>query len=422
MGPSRMHVATWAFDDGCNGGIGASTGFVRAWVTFAESDCGPHASKAQRDCHAGRRRYCLVMQYLDSDWNYAQAPVVTAPAGGPRWFLHEPRPNQATPIFSAQEGGGLLINQFNQSARAFFRSYVRAHYNHDDGLMMDEQSPSLGMELYYANCGCATTAEIRSNRTLQIGHGLMSAALTHTTGSHFVQADNSLPPNPFIPQGLHMLNRRQGVDGLIAEGEPDSYGNLDPYYSTLLDQIAYVTRRTAGFVVLMPHGSNGAPYQQTDRVVQEATVLLGFVPGRVVDWDNLEEGSTDLEIFPEEGIVPAAPLQSMHAPGGRGCLDGTGVICRRGGHHNLQVAPGVYRREFGGCYYRGAPFGACAAFVNTTGAWVGVRSSWIHRDYHHMITLNGGDVQSGGTISIAGATFVAGATQIPPDGALLLSP
>src|SRR4249919_136594 len=39
------HVATWAYDDGCVGGKGASAGLVRAWVTYAESNCGAENPK-----------------------------------------------------------------------------------------------------------------------------------------------------------------------------------------------------------------------------------------------------------------------------------------------------------------------------------------------------------------------------------------
>ena len=51
-----------------------------------------------------------------------------------------------------------------------------------------------------------------------------------------------------------------------------------------------------------------------------------------------------------------------------GCLQGTGAYCASGGHNDIQVAPGVYRREFKQCYNRGVLIGQCAAIVNTTGS------------------------------------------------------
>ena len=418
----RAHVATWAFDDSCNGGAGASAALVRRWLSYAESDCGPDASKARTNCHAGAHNFCHVMQYLDTDWDYADGSVPLGGIAGDGWWLHEPSPNQGTRIFSNVLGGGFLINQMDGAVRAFFRSYVRQHFNRDDGLMMDWQSPGLPMELYYSTCGCSSTTEIRSNAKLRAAHELMSAALTHDNGRPFMQADNSLPTNPYEPQGLDLLNHTTGVDGLVAEGEPEDNGSLDQYYSTLLDQMAYIINRTRGFVVPLSHGAAGASYQLQSRQVQEATILLAYRPGRVVDWADLEDGSRDLAVWPEEGIYPTEPVESMRGPHGPGCLAGTGRICSRGGHNDLQVQRGVYRREFAACYLRRAPFGACTAIVNTTRHWVTVSSRWLTRRYHHQITFVGGDVQSGGSVDVRGASFRANATAVAPQSAMLLAP
>jgi hypothetical protein len=418
--PTTAHVETWAFDDGCNGGTGASSALVRQWVTFAESDCGPGSRKARTDCHSGSKVYCDVLEYLDTDWDFSVASVV-ASAASVSWWLHEPSPNQGARVFNNDFGGGYAVNQSNPAVRSFFQSYARSSYNSDDGLLMDWQSPSLSQELYDSTCSCTTTSEIRSNQALRTAHQEMSAALTHNNGAPFMQVDNTLPSNPYLPQGLDMLNHSIGVDGWVVEGEPVDYGVFDPYYSTLLDQIAYVATRTTGFVVPMARAAAGAPYQQQSRRVAEATMLLGYSPGHLVDWANLETGSLDLAVWPEEGIYPTDPVQSMRAPGGRGCLAGTGNVCSSGGHNSLEVAPGVYRREFGACYDRGARFGRCAAIVNTTGSPVIVRSSWLKRSYGHQITFSGGDVQSGGTIDLRGASFRVGSTTVGADDAMLLA-
>jgi hypothetical protein len=415
------HIPTWAFDDGCSGGSGVSSSLVRRWVSDAESNCGVLANKARRDCHGPTRVYCHVMQYLDTDWIYPADDVMTASAASFDWWLTEPSPRRSTRIFTSSLGGAYLTNQTIPSVQAFFRSFVRRYYNRDDGLLMDWQSPSLSQELYYSTCGCRTTAEIRSDAALRAAHTQMSAALTHRNGSLFIQADNTLPGNPFLPQGLKMLDPRIGVDAWTVEGEPMSDGSLDPDYSTLLDQIAYVSTRTRGFVVPMSRAPENAPYLTQTRRVQEATMLLAFRPGHLVDWADLEQGSNRLAVWPEEAIYPTSPLQSMGVPGGRGCLAGTGVVCARGGHRSLGVAPGVYRREFRTCYRRRVRFGGCATVMNTTGHYVTVRSSWLRRRYGHQITFVGGDVQSGGAVDLTGAPFAAGSTTVPPDDAVLLS-
>jgi hypothetical protein len=417
---TAAHVETWAFDDGCNGGSGASPAVVRQWLTFAESNCGPTSRKARIDCHSGGAVYCDVMQYLDTDWNFTVGSVAVASASSVNWWLHEPSPNQGARVFSNGFGGGYAVNQSSPAVRSFFRSYAQNYYNSDDGLLMDWQSPSLPQELYYSTCGCKTTSEIHTNQALRTAHQQMSAALTHTNGTPFIQADNTLPPNPYLPQGLNMLNHSIGVDGWIVEGEPVDDGTFDPYYSTLLDQIADVATRTRGFVVPMSRAPAGAPYQQQTRRVQEATMLLGYSPGHLVDWANLETGSSDLAVWPEESIYPTKPVESMRAPSGRGCLAGTGKVCSRGGHNSLRVQRGVYRREFRACYVGGAPVGPCATIVNTTGSPIRVRSRWLKKAYRHQITFNGGDVQSGGTLDLKGASFRAGSTTVAADDAMLL--
>ena len=40
-----------------------------------------------------------------------------------------------------------------------------------------------------------------TDQGLQAAHTEMAAALTHRNGTPFVQIDNSLPPNPYLPRG-----------------------------------------------------------------------------------------------------------------------------------------------------------------------------------------------------------------------------
>ncbi len=414
------HVETWAVV-GCRQGSGSGSGLVRAWVSYAETNCGPGGvAKALGDCHSGGLVFCNVIQYLDTNWLYPQgSPPYGAfsQAASESWYQHVP--GSGSRVQTGAFGGGSLINQSSGAVQSFFQGYVRSHYESADGLMMDDQGPSLGSQLYSANCGCKATAEIGSDQALRGAHVSMSAAMTHASGQPFVQVDNTLPPNPYQPQGLDML--QGGVHGLLKEGSPENNGHLDPYYSTLLDQIAYVAAQSNSFMVPLSYGQAGAASQAQSRRVQEGTILLGYSPGHLVDWANLNGGSNDLSVWPEEGIYPTQPVQSMGAPGGSGCLAGTGNVCSTGGHNDLQVAPGVYRREFAACYDRATAIGPCATIVNTTASPVTVASSWLTQGYSHQVTFNGGDVQSGGTINHNGATFTAGSTTTGPQDSLLLT-
>jgi hypothetical protein len=363
------------------------------------------------------------MQYLDSDWDFTgqSAHLSDSDAASYGYWLHQPSPHTSWRIYSPTFTGGYLMNQGNPDTRAFFRNFALKHYNPDNGLLMDWQSASLSQELYYSTCGCTHTAEIKSNKQLQALHADMASALTHRNGAPFLQVDNTLPANPYLPQGLNMLNPRNGVEGWAVEGEPMDDGSFDPFYSTLLDQMAWIGHYTNGFIVPMSVAPSGSFYQAQSRRVQEGTIMLGYSAGHVVDWAALEQGSSDLEIWPEEGIYPTNSVESMAAPRGRGCLAGTGHLCSKGGHNSLRVTGGVYRREFGRCYDNGRRFGACATIVNSTGHSVRIKKRWLHLHYRYQITFAGGDVQSHGRVNLRGARFRAGSTRVAPHDAILLS-
>ena len=393
-------------------------------MSFAETNCGAAGeAKAQSDCHGGGGNYCDVIQYLDTNWIYPTASPTWSSfstQSASSWYQHVPG-SSTTRIQSQGYGGGYLVNQANPQAQSYFRSYVQSNYGSADGLMMDDQTTTGAGELYYSTCGCLSSNEVSDNQALITDHGQMSAAMTHSNGSTYLQIDNSLTSNPNQNPGIDLLSSSDGVHGLIAEGQPMSNGTLDPNYSTLLDEIAQVDTTTNNFVVPLSYAPQGASYQTQSRLVQESTMLLGYSPGHLVDWARLEEGSNDLNIWPEEGIYPTQPLESMSAPSGNGCLAGTGQVCASGGHNSLQVAPGVYRREFGDCHDQGTDIGACASIINTTSSPVTIQARWLQDTYHHQITFNGGDEQSGGNLNTTGSPFTPNTTTIPAKDATLLA-
>jgi hypothetical protein len=363
-----------------------------------------------------------VIQYLDTNWIYPNGSPTWSSfssAASENWYQHTPG-STSTRLDSSGYGGGYLINQTVGSVQSFFANYARTNYNADDGLMMDDQSASLSSQLYYTTCHCSSSNEVASTPALTAAHEAMSSAMTHSDGQPFLQIDNTLPANPYLPQGLDMLKTETGVHGLISEGAPEDNGTLDPYYSTLLDQIAYVSTKTDGFVVPLSYDSAGSTQLQSRRV-QEATMLLGYSPGHLVDWADLEENSNNLAVWPEEGIYPTLPVQSMQTPGGTDCLAGQGTVCSTGGHNDLQVAPGIYRREFSTCYNKSVAIGPCAAIINTTASPITVPASWLTQTYKHQIAFNGGDVQSGGSLDLQSTSFTAGSSTIPAHDATMLA-
>jgi hypothetical protein len=232
------HVETWALDD-CGEGSTTPSSLVRSWLTYAETNCGPGGTtKALSDCHSGGSSYCNVIQYLDTNWIFQQgSPPYSdfSHAATESWYQHVA--GSGARVQTGSYGGGYLVNQNSPGAQSFFQGYARSHYDSVDGLMMDDQSSSLNTQLYFSTCGCKTTAEDTSDAALQAAHQSMSAAMTHSNGQPFAQIDNTLPANPYLPQGLDMLGHGT-VHGLLKEGSPEYNGHLDPYYSTLLDEIA----------------------------------------------------------------------------------------------------------------------------------------------------------------------------------------
>jgi hypothetical protein len=417
-GSVPKHIETWAYDDGCNGGTGASASLVRQWLTYAESNCGPQATKALSDCHANGVKYCTAVEYLDTNKIYSQGSVPIAQDAQENWYLHAPGYTDAAHRLSLPgSNAGKLLNPANPAVQSWFRNYVQSNYNDYDALMMDDTSPSLSAELY--GTGYSSSQEITSDSQLQQAHDQLAAALRHADGTPFAQINNGISDNPYLATPWSMLN--SAVGGLVSEGAPESDGTMPASsweYTTMLDEMAYVDHTANDYMVLLSYDQNGS---DSSRRVQAASVLLGYSPGHIVSWSDLEQNSNNLAVWPEEGLYPTNPVQTMSEPSGAGCLQGTGDQCTSGGHNDLEVAPGVYRREFNDCYNQGTAIGPCAAIVNTTSSPVTIQSSWLTLPLHHEITLNGGDVQSGGTINLTGATLTPGTTTVGGQDAALLS-
>jgi hypothetical protein len=409
-------VPTWAYDDGCNGGTGASSSLVQQWVSFAESNCGPSATKSVDDCRAAGGAACQAIAYLDPNKIYSDS-VPIAQDAQESWWLHLPGDSDAAHRLRTSDfGGGYILNQTSSGVRSWFKNYVATNLNSFDGLMVDDQSAGLAAELY--DTGAASSNEIPTDSALEAAHEQMSAAVTHADGSPMLQIDNGVNVNPYLPTPFAMLNDPSSVTGLIAEGAPMSNGQMTNFFPALLDDMAYIDHTANDFLVLLSYDPSGS--LQTRRV-QAATMLLGYDGSHVVSWSDLEQDSDNLAVWPEEALVPDAPVQSMGDPGGSGCFSGNGSECSTGGHNELQVAPGVYRREFRDCYDSGQPVGPCAAIVNTTGSSVTVEASWLTGSYGHRVTITGGDVQSGGTINPRGASFTAGGSTVGAHDGLLLT-
>jgi hypothetical protein len=422
------HIETWAYDGTGGGGYNQATNtaasLIRQWVTYAEGDMSN--GKAATDCHGGTPA-CKALAYLDTNLIYTVAScgsTCSVPIWNDaqeNWWLHQPGYTDSAHRLTYPSGSHIAyrLNHNVPAVVSWFKNYLDAHGNSFDGMFMDDTAADLAATVY--NSGFSSSQEVTSDSQVQAGHQQMSAGLTHSDGTPFIQINNGVQAQTYLNSmpSLQLTTSSKNVIGLISEDSSVNHATMlnQLYYGTLVDLMGYVGH-TNYSLVLLGEASNGDPHW---RRVQQGTVLLGYLPGRIIDWANLETASSNLAVWPEQGIYPTQPVQTMNTPSGSGCLTGSGSLCASGGHNDIQVAPGVYRREFGACYNQGKLFGRCAVIVNSTTSAVTVQSGWLTQSYGHQITFNGGDVQSGGSLNLAGAGFAAGSTSVPAQDSMELS-
>ena len=333
------------------------------------------------------------------------------------WWLHQPGySDQAHRIATGAYGGGNLVDQSNPAVRDWFKTQIDAGYDQYDGLMMDDTTGSLSMLTY--GTGYASSQEIAADNSLQQAHDQMAAAMTHTHGTPLLQIDNGLSANNNLATPFPLLNDTTSMHGVIAEGAPISNGTLTSYYSTLLDEMAYVDQTPQDFLVLLSYDPNASPQS---RLIQTATTLLGYNQNHIISWADLETNNTNLSVWPEQGLVGENPIQTMSTPTGPIFLTGQGITCTTGGHNDLQIAPGIYRREFADCYNQQTPIGPCATIINTTTNPTPIQPAWLTQTYTHQLTLQGTDIQTGGTINPTGTTYTPNTTTLQPHTATILT-
>ena len=162
--------------------------------------------------------------------------------------------------------------------------------------MVDDTAAALNEQLY--GSGADSSQELSSNAQLVSAHEQLAAALTHIDGSRYVQIDNGINPNPYVQTPFALLDHPGTVNGLIAEGYPMDNGTLVSYYSSLLDDMAYVDHTADDFIVLLSYDSSGS---LRARRVQAATVLLGYSPGHTVSWSDWSRTATTSRSGPRRG-------------------------------------------------------------------------------------------------------------------------
>ena len=151
------------------------------------------------------------------------------------------------------------------------------------------------------------------------------------------------------------------VNGLIAEDVPEDNGvliNSAWAYPTMLDEMAYVDHTASDFMVLLSYNYAGRRPRAGCRppACCWATAAVTSSAGRTWSRTTVTSPSGPRRASSRPGRVQSMRRPRRHAA----ACKGSGLVCKRGGHNNLRVAPGVYRREFARCYYRGATHSGAA--------------------------------------------------------------
>lgn len=468
-----LHTENYAYVDAGNGGTTASNALIRQWVNIADVNgggCGTSGcddAQALSACHAGATVYCLVYQYFDTNliynsggnseqWNPSSGPNWSTSETPSTWRAHEASPNQAVGIAVSCCGAtGFLANSALPAVRTFDQSYMRTNFPNEDGIFMDDEAMSVPLlDFASSNCSaCTPLNEFANDAAVQSAQNTKQALMTKTSGTPYqLELNSAIPDCGSWFQGVMgvgpTFNSITGnVAGVTAEGCPTAGGALTTKYEGMLDDMAWVDANSTGHFNFLSYGDHNATTQTDDRLISEATELLGYKAGQTYQWPELEQVSgggapqSNLELWPESGIYPTAPVQTMASPSGSGCLAGNqSAPCPSGGHNTIKVSgsgtTGIYRREFTTCYNQGVAIGNCAAIMNSTGSAVTVSSAWLTGTYTHMLSNTGGlicngspctsanrtngDVQSGGTINPTAQTFTPNSTQVPATSALIL--
>ncbi len=397
-------------------------------MSYAEA--GLNNSKALDDCKAYPGT-CKSVYYFDPSDVYYSVSCPFAPdssiiaAASENWYVHQQGYSDAghrvNGVMSRNCNGNTVsvpiwtANDGSSSVQAWWINELQSNADgYDMGFMDDTQSTVVDQYFYPGGGGCLpwpsycwTTQEVPDDAAVRAGHVNFVNAINHRNGQPWKFAYNSLNfDGKQISTSIQLMSATSRFVAGVCEGCAISNGRVQSSnYSRVLNTMNAVNTTPGAFIL---HSTDSAPSGSSteifERLVTTGLVWLGYSEGHTIAWPDLEDATTNLAAWPEDLLYPSSPVQTMVS-----------------GANDLQVASGVWRREFKTCYQASVPFGRCAAIVNSTGSAVVVRQSWFSQSYGHTILITGGDKLSGGTANITGGSFRSGVSTVPAYGASLLA-
>jgi hypothetical protein len=409
------HIPTWAYDEYWAQGENATTAQVQQYVSYAEG--GDGNDKAVEDCSTSS---CSSVFYLQASLVYDCNSAFVAQASED-WYVHETgytdSAHRLVGTLSQSCNGAssypVYATDFtNAGVQAYFANYLRQNANAWNYYFMDDTSGTVVDQFYGPSggmCGgiCYSTQEFPTNAAVVAGHGSFINAMTHSNGSPMKFFYNGLSyDGATTPNDLGVEESSANFVGAACENCVVDNGIPVPgFYGDALNGMAKMNAIDGAQFIVLSNGFSaaGSSSQIEQRLITIAIAWLGFSPGHTIVWENLEDNTNNLSVWPEEQLYPLQPVEGMSSSS-----------------QDISVATGIYRREFAACYQKGAPIGQCAAIINATSSAVTVQSSWLKQTYGHVVQLAGGDTLSGGSVSLTTNTFTANSTTVPASQALLL--
>lgn len=417
------HIATVANDDYRGGGAYASAAQVNALVSYAAT-----GGKGLVDCHSTLLG-CKAIYYMRPFALRAATPAscLIHPDAGilsgaqESWFVHNTGYTDAAHRVYGYDRWGCKLFGMNPNStglQAAWNKHLQSNANAYDLFFVDMSPMDLKNATWYSSGGgctpwphvCLSTQELPSDLAVTSAHVNFVNALRYTNGNPMYFLYQQAYPAWSLSFDMFAINSTGRYFGVSCEGcladvppaPPVSPANYAPF----LDEMAAVNK-TGGEFLIISKGEYpaGSANQILQRSVTVGVAWLAYSEGHTMVQPDLERNTLNLAVWPEDMIYPASPLETMVS-----------------GSVDLEVAPGVYRREFQHCYQNSQTFGSCAAIVNANGYAVAIQPAWLRLTYHHVVVLTGGDVLSGGKANLAGSSFIAGITLVPAGGATLLAP
>jgi hypothetical protein len=421
------HIETWAFDEKFAQGENTSADVVRRLVTYAMGGLGN--DKALNDC--GNSGKCFSVFYFDPALVYDSADCPFSgdkdvlAAAQENWFIHLPgyddKAHRVSGTYTQMCKGNRIqvpvyvLNQNQPAVAQYFAGFLQRNADAWNFYEMDDTATTTVDQFYGPGGGfckaaasmrngwCTQTREIPDDNALRQAHFNFVAALTHRDGKPMRLFYNGVG---FGPEGPRVsLLRNAQFQGAVCEGCTVTGGTLRPtFYAKTLDAMARINEIPNKRFVELTTGSSpaGSDDQIAQRLVTTAVAWLGFSDGHTVVWPDLEANTHNLAVWPEDGIYPAAAMESMHS-----------------GARDLEVAPSVWRREFSSCYLDTKKIGPCAAILNGSPQPVALADIPLRLHFSHQVAFVGGDTESGGRLDLTHQSS-ANVTIAPGHGLLLV--